>query len=88
MIEIKGVIGSKESAADLIIGTTTVYTHHNINKIQNDEAELYQYDEIQYEKNEYIKKLSTELNKANQQVTDLQLALIDMYETIAVASDT
>lgn len=87
MIEIKGVIGSKESAVDLIVGATTVYTHHNINKFQNDECELYQYDETQYTKDEYIGKLSSELTHANQQVTDLQLALINMYETIVVASD-
>ena len=34
------------------------------------------------------KEFSDAMKSNSQQVTDLQLALIDMYETIAVASDT
>lgn len=57
MIVYNGVIGSKESSKHLIVGKDTVYVHSNVVTI-SEEENLYQYDEIQYDKDEYIKLLS------------------------------
>jgi hypothetical protein len=57
------VQGSKEQAVSLIVGKDTVYVHTDIELLPPDEeqvesAENYQYNEIQYDKDEYIKLMS------------------------------
>jgi len=58
------VHGGSTQAVPLIIGKDTVYVHTNITKIEpdpNDEfaqADLYSYNEIQYDKDEYIELMS------------------------------
>ena len=57
MVEIKGVHGSAEAAAPLIVGVTTVYVH-------SQETGMYKYDEIQYTKDEWIKLMADRLTEA------------------------
>jgi hypothetical protein len=72
------VQGDEEQAKDLIIGKSTVYVHSNITPIQNEDGQtLYQYNEIQYDKDEYITMMA-------EQNTDLQLALCELYESMEV----
>jgi len=72
-----GVVqGSAEQAVPLIIGKDTVYVHTDIERIPPDderEGDLYQYHEVQYEKDEYIRFMA-------EQITDTQLALCEIYE--------
>lgn len=71
---IKNVTGSKEQAKPLIIGYDTVYVHSNIKKLEIDfEDNLYEYDEIQYTKDEYIKIMIDNQIANEQLVTDLEL---------------
>lgn len=64
MTELKDVHGSKEASAELIIGLDTVYVHSNVRKVTEAgpdgivPEDLYVYDEIQYEKDEYIKLMA------------------------------
>ena len=64
MVELKDVHGSKEASAELIIGMDTVYVHSNVRKVTEAgpdgivPEDLYVYDEIQYEKDEYIKLMA------------------------------
>lgn len=63
MIDKGYVKGSKEQAQELIVGTDTVYVHTDIVKLDETDdngnpIELYQYHEIQYEKDEYIKLMA------------------------------
>lgn len=72
------------SAEEVIVGKTKVYVHTNIKKVTkdaegNDVSGLYEYDETQYDKDEYIKSLS-------EQATSIQEALTGLYETIASQS--
>ena len=60
----KGIVqGSESQAKPLIVGVDTVYVHTNITKVETD-AEgktvegLYQYNEVQYDKDEYIQFMS------------------------------
>ncbi len=71
------VRGSEEQAKELIVGFDTVYVHKNIKKLEDG---IYQYEEIQYDKDEYI-ELMASINKIlEKQVTDTQLALTELYE--------
>ena len=81
------VQGSGEQAKPLIVGKTTVYVHTDIQKVEQDAEgnpvdDLYSYNEIQYDKDEYIKLLSEQNDTLEQQLTDTQLALCDVYEMI------
>nr|DAT06880.1 MAG TPA: hypothetical protein [Caudoviricetes sp.] len=80
-----GVVkGSGEQAKELIVGFDTVYVHKNIKKLEDGD---YQYEEVQYDKDEYIELIAkkneflVEKNKTlEKQVTDTQLALTELYE--------
>jgi hypothetical protein len=56
------VQGSPEAAAGLVVGKDTVYVHTDIALVPPNEeygdAELYQYHEVQYGKDEYIHLMS------------------------------
>ena len=75
------VRGSGEAAQSVIIGKTTVYVHKNIVKIEepdeqgNIPEDLYEYDEIQYTLQEYLQIM-------NDNLTDTQLALTELYESM------
>lgn len=69
MVELKDVHGSKEASAELIIGFDTVYVHSNVRKVEEPgpdgkvPEDMYVYDEIQYEKDEYIKMMADKSSK-------------------------
>jgi hypothetical protein len=70
------VQGSAEQAIPLVIGKDTVYVHTNIEQLPSDDERkdvVFQYQEIQYEKDEYIFLIT-------KQITDTQLALCEIYE--------
>lgn len=77
------VQGSEAQAKDIIISADTVYVHSDIKKVQKKDEkdpDVWEYHEIQYDKDEYI-ELIAEKNKAlEKQVTDTQLALTELYE--------
>lgn len=55
--------GSQAQAKELIVGVDTVYVHTNISKVETDSEgnpvdDLFQYNEVQYSKDEYIALLS------------------------------
>lgn len=71
------VEGSAAQAQELIVGKTTVYVHTDIVEVGDG---LYQYHEIQYDKDEYIKLMSEKNKSLENQLTDTQLALCEVYE--------
>lgn len=87
MIDCGYVTGSKEQAVELIVGIDTVYVHDDIQLLKKEDeqvnpVEVYQYHEVQYDKDEYIKVMSEKNSKLENQLTDTQLALCDVYELI------
>jgi hypothetical protein len=83
------VFGSAEQAIPLIIGKDTVYVHSDIQQILEDKdgkpvTNLFQYHEIQYDKDEYIKIIAEKNQSLEQQLTDTQLALCEFYEGMVV----
>ena len=88
MKEIKNVQGSLQQAQPLIIGKTTVYVHSNIVQAKDADGnvidDLYVYDEIQYTKDEYIKMMADKNESLEKEVTETQLALCELYESLGV----
>lgn len=87
MIDCGYVTGSKEQAVELIVGIDTVYVHDDIQLLKKEDeqgnpVEVYQYHEVQYDKDEYIKTMSEKNSELENQLTDTQLALCDVYELI------
>ena len=89
MIEIGIVQGTAAQAVPLIIGKDTVYVHTNITPLSQDKSNypvdgMYEYYEIQYDKDEYIAILSEKSALQELQLTNTQLALTEIYENMEV----
>ena len=74
----KNVQGSKEQALSVIVNKDNVYVHSNIQKLKTDlegnpTDNLYQYDEIQYTKDEYIQLMANRQNLESQLLTELDI---------------
>ena len=73
------VHGGAEQAVPLVVGKDTVYVHTNITKIEHDPddefapADLYSYNEVQYNKDEYIQLISEKSNMMDEVLTELIL---------------
>ena len=79
-----GVVqGSPEMAVPLIVGKDTVYVHTDIQEVPDAEGNMvWQYHEVQYDKDEYIHLMSEKNASLEQQLTDAQLALAELAEMI------
>ena len=87
MKEIKNVQGSSQQAQTLIVNKDTVYVHTNIVKAKDKEGNvidnLYVYDEVQYTKDEYIQMIAEKNETLERDLTDTQLAIAEIYESLA-----
>lgn len=93
---IEKVEGSKEASKEIIVDINDiVYVHSNVRKITIDELkerhpeltdeeleqiDLYKYHEIQYTKAEYMQILAEENIALKNNITDLELAITELYE--------
>lgn len=89
MKDIGSVQGNTEQAVPLVIGFDTVYVHTNIIPIPKDTQGnlvegLFQYNEIQYDKDEYIKIMDEKNVNLENQLTDTQIALTEIFESMGV----
>ena len=86
MKEIKNVQGSSQQAQPIIVNKDTVYVHSNISQATDEDGNildnLYVYDEVQYTKDEYIKLISDKNETLEKEVTETQLALCELYESL------
>ena len=73
------VQGSAAMAKPLIIGKDTVYVHSNIKPVEDEEG-LFEYYEIQYDKDEYIKLMAEQSNLQDNYLLDVdyRLSLVEM----------
>ena len=69
----KGIVrGSESQAKPLIVGVDTVYVHTNIEQVATDDnSEVYQYNEIQYGKDEYTQIMSENITNLYDYSTEL-----------------
>ena len=73
------VRGSAAQAKPLVVGKDTVYAHTNIKPVEDEEG-LFEYHEIQYEKDEYIKLMAEQSNLQDNYLLDVdyRLSLVEM----------
>ena len=83
-----GIIqGSAAQAVPLIIGKDTVYVHTDITPVEGEEG-LFQYHEIQYEKDEYISKLTNEGDAGMLALlVSLLMTEVDMLKSMVMGGD-
>lgn len=79
------VQGNGEQAKELVIGKDKVYIHTNITQITEDSGgnaveDLFQFNEVQYDKDEYIEQLAKQNAELADGLTNTQLALCEVYE--------
>ena len=82
------VQGNSEQAKALVIGKDTVYVHTDIVPVEKDGKiveDLFSYTEVQYGKDEYIELMAQQNEQLGNDLTDTQLALCELYETIGGA---
>jgi len=86
MKDIGIVQGSAAQAVPLVVGKDTVYVHTDIELLppddEHDDTERYQYHEIQYGKDEYIRLMDEKTALVETQLTDTQLALVEVFEML------
>lgn len=78
MKEIKNVQGSQETIPPLEFNVDTVYVRSNIVPVDTEEFKGWQYDEIQYDKDEYIMKIDSENKNLITQISDINMNLADI----------
>ena len=87
MKEFKNVQGSLQQAQPLIVNKDTVYVHTNIVQATDEDGNvvdgLYVYDEVQYTKDEYIQIIAEKNETLERDLTDTQLAIAEIYESLA-----
>lgn len=87
MKEFKNVQGSSQQAQPLIVNKDTVYVHTNIVQATDEDGNvvdgLYVYDEVQYTKDEYIQIIAEKNETLERDLTDTQLAIAEIYESLA-----
>lgn len=87
MKEFKNVQGSLQQAQPLIVNKDTVYVHTNIVQATDEDGNvvdgLYVYDEVQYTKDEYIQIMAEKNETLERDLTDTQLAIAEIYESLA-----
>lgn len=81
------VHGNGEQAKNVIVGVDIVYVHTDIQKVEKDHTgkaveDLYSYHEVQYSKDEYLDLMMKENASLQQSITDTQIALCEIYESI------
>ncbi len=60
------VQGSAVQAVPLVVGKDTVYVHMDIHEVETDEGNIiWQYHEVQYDKDEYIHLMAEQNSEAN-----------------------
>lgn len=82
-MKIKGT--QVEQPKELEINIDTIYIRSNIIRIETEEFTGWEYDEIQYDKNEYIEMLSTENKQLKEAQADTNNNLLDLMETIFIS---
>ena len=84
----QGVRGTQETVANIEVNKDTVYIRSNVQRIETDEFTGWQYDEVQYNKNEYIEKLT---NKDDSGMLALMVSLlmteVDMLKSIILGGN-
>ena len=73
----QNVRGSQENVPQIEVNIDTVYIRSNIKRIETEDFIGWEYDEVQYDKDEYIEKISTQ-NDTMLIDLDFRLTMMEM----------
>lgn len=83
-----GKVRSTVAPEPMVVDEFSVWVHSNVTPVEEDNGEEtfvgFEYDMVQYDKDEYIKMLVEKNQSLEQQLTDTQLALVELYESVVV----
>lgn len=82
-----GKVRSKVRPESVVMDDFSVWRHTDIREVSENVGEEnefvgYEFNMVQYDKNEFILNQAAENSALQQQVTDTQMALCDVYELI------
>jgi hypothetical protein len=82
-----GKVKSTEKPESLVVDEYSVWVNTDIQEISENIGEDiefvgYEYNQVQYDKNEYIRLQAEENATLQEQVTDTQIALCEVYELL------
>ena len=83
-----GKVRSTVQPEPMVVDEVSVWVHSNITPVEEAVGEEtfggFEYDMIQYEKDEYIRIMAENNQSLEVQLTDTQLALCEIYEGMVV----
>ena len=88
MIELKNVRGSQETVPQLEVNIDTVYVRSNITAIDEDDFKGWEYDEVQYKKDEYIELMGEKNQALEGQILESKLAMAELVEVVVGGGET
>ena len=79
-----GKVRSTVAPEPMVVDEFSVWVHFNITPVEEDNGEEtfvgFEYDMVQYDKDEYIKIITEKNQSAEAQLTSVQFALVELYE--------
>lgn len=83
-----GKVRSTVAPEPMVVDEFSVWVHSNITPVEEAVGEEvftgFEYDMIQYDKDEYIKIITEKNQNMETQLTDVQLAMVELYEGMVV----
>ena len=77
-----GKVRSTVKPAEIVIDEFSVWENSNIKAVSENEFVGYEFNMVQYDKNEFILKQAKENSELSEQITQTQVALCDVFEMI------
>lgn len=78
-----GKVRSTTKPDEIVVDEFSVWENRNIKAISENEFVGYEFNMIQYDKNEFILKQAKENSELSEQITQTQVALTEVYEMMA-----
>lgn len=79
-----GKVRSTVAPEPMVVDEFSVWVHSNVTPVEEDNGEEtfvgFEYDMVQYDKDEYIKIITEKNQSVEAQLTDVQLVLVELYE--------
>lgn len=76
------IVQSGETPREIRILSDKVLVASEIHEVTADETVMYEYTQTEYGKDEYIGYMQSRLSQAESQTTDIELALVELYEGV------
>ena len=76
------IVQSSETPQEVRILVDKVLVASEVHEVIVDETVMYEYTQTEYSKDEYIGYMQNRLSQTESQTTDIELALVELYEGV------